>query len=60
MDDTLEVVVINGKVRCIYLNDYRIVGSKPYASERQSITKLTLPNGEIRRHLKRKPRTPKP
>lgn len=59
MDDTIEVVFIDGKFRCLYLNDQRIVGSKPYVSERQQITKLTLPNGEIRRHLKRKPRTPK-
>lgn len=57
MDDTLEVVVIDGKVRCIYLNDYRIVGSKPYASERQSTTKFTVPNGEIRQQLKRKSRS---
>lgn len=59
MDDVIEVVVIDGKVRCIYLNDYRIVGSKPYVSEQQHITKLAIPNGEIRRLLKRKPRTPK-
>lgn len=26
-------VVGAGAVRCVYLNDYRIVGSKPYASE---------------------------
>lgn len=60
MDDVIEVVVIDGKVRCIYLNDYRIVGSKPYVSEQQQITKLAIPNGEIRRLLKRKARTPKP
>jgi hypothetical protein len=56
MDDVIEVVVIDGKVRCIYLNDYRIVGSKPYVSEKQHVTKLSVPNGEIRRLLKRKPR----
>ena len=56
MDDVIEVVVIDGKVRCIYLNDYRIVGSKPYVSETQHVTKLSVPNGEIRRLLKRKPR----
>lgn len=60
MDDTIEVVVIDGKVRCIYLNDYRIVGSKPYVSEPQTVTRFTVPNGEFRAQLKRKPRTPKP
>lgn len=56
MDDTLEVVVIDGRVRCIYLNDYRIVGSKPYVTENQTVTKFTVPNGNIRGQLKRKSR----
>ncbi|MNR56841.1 hypothetical protein D3C85_1774980 [compost metagenome] len=54
MEDILEVVVIDGKVRCVYLNDYRVVGSKPYVSERQTVTRFKVPNGEIRQRLKRK------
>jgi hypothetical protein len=29
----LTIVRIKDKFRCIYLNDYRIIGSKPYVSE---------------------------
>lgn len=29
----LDVVVIKGRVRCVYINDYRVVGGKPYAAE---------------------------
>lgn len=56
MDDVIEVVIIGGRVRCIYLNDRRIAGSKPYVSEAQDITTFKVPIGEIRPHLKRKPR----
>lgn len=31
MDDKVELVVV-GK-RCVYLNDYRLAGNKPYVSE---------------------------
>lgn len=54
MEDVIEVVIIGGRVRCIYLNDYRIAGSKPYVSEAQGITTFKLPVGVIRQHLKRK------
>lgn len=30
---SLTIVRIGGKFRCIYLNDYRIIGGKPYVSE---------------------------
>lgn len=53
-EDVIEVVVIGGRVRCVYLNDFRVAGSKPYASERQSITRFKVPVGEIRAQLKRK------
>ena len=29
----LTIVTIKNKFRCVYLNNYRIVGSKPYFSE---------------------------
>lgn len=29
----LMVVTIKNKVRCVYINNYRIVGVKPYVSE---------------------------
>ncbi len=29
----LTIVTIEKRLRCIYLNDYRIIGSKPYVSE---------------------------
>lgn len=56
MEDVIEVVIIGGKVRCIYLNDYRIAGSKPYVSENGSVETFKVPLGEIRRNLKRKKR----
>lgn len=56
MEDTIEVVVIGGKVRCVYLNDFRIAGSKPWADETQKVTTYKIENGEIRKHLKRAPR----
>lgn len=56
MEDVIEVVIICGKVRCIYLNDYRIAGSKPYVTEHGSVETFKVPIGEIRRNLKRKPR----
>ncbi len=28
-----QVVTIKKRVRCVYINNYRIVGSKPYVSE---------------------------
>lgn len=34
-NDVIEVVVIGGKVRCVYLNNFRIVGRKPWADEPQ-------------------------
>lgn len=52
-EDVLEVVVIGGKVRCIYLNNFRIVGSKPWADEPQKVTTFKVEAGEIRQHLKR-------
>lgn len=55
-EDTLEVVRVGGVVRCIYLNDFRIAGSKPYASENPVYTTFKVPVGEIRQHLKRKSR----
>ncbi|MNO13208.1 hypothetical protein D3C76_28370 [compost metagenome] len=55
--DVLEVVVIKNEVRCVYLNGYRIVGSKPYVSEPQTTTRFEVPAGEIRQQLKRKPRS---
>lgn len=54
--DVIEVVIILGQVRCVYLNDRRIAGSKPYASEAQYVTTFKVPVGEIRPYLKRKPR----
>jgi hypothetical protein len=36
MKDELEIVIVynhNNTIRCIYLDDTRIYGSKPYASE---------------------------
>lgn len=29
----LTVVTIKGHIRCVYVNDYRIVGGKPWVSE---------------------------
>lgn len=52
-EDVIEVVVIGGKVRCIYLNNFRIAGSKPWADEQQKVTTFKVEAGEIRQHLKR-------
>lgn len=52
-NDVIEVVMIGGKVRCVYLNDFRIVGSKPWADERQKIERFEVPAGEILKQLKR-------
>lgn len=53
-EDIVEVVVIDGKVRCIYINNYRVAGSKPFVSEKQTTESFKVPAGEIRSHLKRK------
>lgn len=57
--DRIEVVVIDGRVRCIYLNDFRIAGAKPYASEVPKYVSFEVPAGEIRGHLKKAKRKPK-
>lgn len=54
--DKIEVVLISGKVRCLYVNDYRVVGSKPYAYENPEYVSFDVPAGEIRGQLKREPR----
>lgn len=59
MSDVIEVVLVKGEIRCIYLNDYRIVGSKAYHSESQETRRYEVPIGKIREKLKRKPRQPK-
>lgn len=53
-EDIIEVIVIDGRVRCVYLNEFRVVGSKPYVTEHQSVTRFKIPAGEIRKHLKRR------
>lgn len=55
-EDIVDIVIVGGKVRCIYVNDHRIAGSKPYVSESQTTTTFKVPAGEIRKHLKRKSR----
>ncbi len=32
----MSIVTINNTTRCVYVNDYRIVGNKPYVTEDQS------------------------
>jgi len=29
----IEIVLIRGEVRCVYINGYRVAGPKPYVSE---------------------------
>ena len=42
----IEVVLINGRVRCAYINNLRVFGDKPYVSEPQKVErfKTTLEN----------------
>lgn len=37
---SLTVVSIKNVIRCVYVNDYRLVGSKPYYSEGGEYKKL--------------------
>lgn len=57
--DRVEVVTIGGKVVCVYVNDHRVAGRKPYVSEGGVHTTFKVPIGEIRQKLKRKPREKK-
>ena len=43
---TMTVVTINNRLRCVYVNNYRLVGSKPYVSEGGDYKKMefTLDN----------------
>lgn len=50
---SIDVVLIRGEVRCVYLNDYRIVGSKPYVAENPKYISFTTTEEEISNQFKK-------
>lgn len=44
----LTVIIIKNKLRCIYINDYRIVGEKPYVSEGGTYINLDFTLDDLR------------
>ena len=49
MSENVEIVIV-GK-RCVYINDYRVAGAKPYVSENLPQHSFIVPRDEIIRAL---------
>jgi hypothetical protein len=47
----LDVVLINGQCRCVYLDEYRIAGSKPYVSENPLYVSFKITTEDLKRAI---------
>jgi len=47
----IDVVLILNEVRCIYINGYRVAGSKPYVSEGGRTKTFTVSDEDMERAL---------
>lgn len=45
----MTIVTIKGHLRCVYLNDFRLVGSKPHVSEGGKYKDLAFTLDDLRR-----------